>query len=529
MPKNNVMLSNYDALKEGNERTAWKLNKTWEYFENVNYKVSDIKGFDYRDTFSLCTLLIDISGVMDQSEDVKEEYFKGELKKFERDFILTNDPSTRIPYLRRIYNEIATHCDIDWDDPEQIDHLFSSMLAQQAIGTLGEKLPREILSLCTTEEEAKEIDLINMKNSNNIGEFQAIMSSQYPDMVKKIRCSPGLKAGPFTELTFTASRQFTEPSAVNDNVIIFDPTSSEIIKKHLLGDEFDYVTEVQDFPDDPTDIRIEHYTQDDVARNFTDAITEISRKTINEARLINVFTKGAEHDYRELVFINGKSLKDIYNEKLRDLEGSDDINFKANIATGKALRDAITDGRSVVTVMRPTLLNDGKVAMTHQEIKVDLDKLNKIERKEKHNAFRRALDFLRIYRIKPKYASNEARDAVQAEFKSSDEYKNGLKEAEKNFIKIFNENSKISRDQEQELLEKDPKTVIDPFLAAYPEVSLLEENDEPQINNQDLGNEPNRQNIAVNEALENNRNVEIEPMKNDDSLNKSTHIDISNN
>lgn len=525
---NTVMLSNYEALKEGNERAAWKLNKTWDYFANVSYKVSDIKEFDYRDTFSLCTLLIDISDVIDQPESVKEEYFKKELKKFERDFILTKDPSTRIPYLRRIYNEIATHCNIDWNDPKQIDHLFSSMLAQQAIGTMGEKLPREILSLCTTEAEAKEIDLINMKNSNNIGEFQAIMSSRYPDMVRNIRCSPGLKAGPFTELTFTASRHFTEPSAVNDNVIIFDPTSSEIIKKHLLGDEFDYVTTVQDFPEDPTDIRIEHYTQDDVARHFTDAIAEISRKTINETRLMNVFTKGAVHDYKELVFINGKPLSDIYDEKLREFEGSDDINFKANTATGKAFRDAITDGRSVVTVMRPKLLANGKVSMDHQEIKVDLDKLNKIERKEKHNAFRRALDYLRIYRIKPKYASNEARDAVQAEFKSRDEYKNGLKEAEKNFIKVFNENSKKARDQEQERLKKDPTTVIDPFLAAYPKVSLLEENDEPQINNQALENEPNRQSIAVNEALDNSHNVDIEPMKNDESLNKSSQIDISN-
>ena len=524
MPNNTVMLSNYNALKEGNERAAWKLKKTWDYFSNVNYKVSDIKEFDYRDTFSLCTLLIDISEVMNQPENVKEEYFKRELKKFEEDFILTKDPSTRIPYLRRIYNEIATHCDIDWDDPKQIDHLFSSMLAQQAIGTMGEKLPREILSLCTTEEEAKRIELINIKNATNIGEFQAIMSSRYPDMVKNIRCSPGLKAGPFTELTFTASRQFTEPSAVNDNVIIFDPTSSEIIKKHLLGDEFDYVTEVQDFPDD--DISIDHYTQDDVARNFTETISEISRKTINEARLINVFTKGAEHDYRELVFINGRSLKDIYNEKLREHEGSDRSRLLANIATGKAFRDAITDGRSVVTVMRPLLLENGKVLMNHQEIKVDLDKLNKIERKEKHNAFRRALDYLRIYRIKPKYASNQARDAVQAEFKSREEYQNGLKEAEKNFIKIFNENSKKARDEEQERLLKDATTVLDPFLAAYPEVSLLERNDEPQINNQVTGNEPYRYGIAVNEALEDQTNVQAEPIKNEESLNKSTQIDI---
>ena len=526
MPKNPVMLSNYDALKEGNEIAAWKIQKTWDYFDKVTYKISDIKEFDYRDTFTLCPLLIDISEVMDQPESVKKAYFERELKKFEQDFILTKDPSTRIPYLRRIYNEIATHCNIDWDDPKQIEHLFCSVMAQQAIGTMAEKLPREILSLCTTEAQAKEIELVNIKNANNIGEFQAIMSSRYPDMVRNIRCSPGLKAGPFTELTFTASRHFTEPSAVNDNVVIFDPTSSEIIKKHLLGDEFDYVSTVQDFPDDPTDIRIEHYTQDDVARNFTESVTEISRKTVNEARLINVFNKGAVHDYKELVFINGRTLRDIFDEKLRELGGSDKSRLLANVATGKIFRDAITDGRSVVTVMRPLLLENGKVSMNHQEIKVDLDKLNKIERKEKHNAFRRFLDYIHIYKIKPKYASNEARDAVQAEFKRSEEYKNGLKEAEKNFIKIFNENAKKSKVEEQERLEKDPTTAIDPFLAAYPEVSLLEENDEPQINNQASENEPNRHSIVVNEVLENSNSVDVEPIKNDESLNRNTQIDI---
>ena len=528
MPKNPVMLSNYDALKEGNERAAWKLQKTWDYFSNVTYKISDIKEFDYRDTFSLCTLLIDISEVMDQSEEVKEEYFKRELMKFEQDFILTKDPSTRIPYLRRLYNEIATDYNIDWDDPKQIDHLFCSVMAQQAIGTMSEKLPREILSLCPNEAEAKRIELINMKNATNIGEFQAIMSERYPDMIKNIRCSAALKAGHFTELTFTASRHFTEPSAVNDNVITFDPTSSDIIKKHLLGDEFDLVTEVRYFPDDPNDVTIEHYTHDDVARNFTEAITEISRKTINETRLINIFNKDAEHDFKELVFINGRPLKDIYEEKLREHEGSRDANLKANIATGKAFRDAITDGRSVVTIMRPLLLENGKVSMNHQEIKVDLDKLNKIERKEKHNAFRRFLDYIHIYKIKPKYASNEARDAVQAEFKSREEYRNGLKEAEKNFIKIFNENAKKSRVEEQKRLENDPTTVIDPFLAAYPKVSLLEENDEPQINNQVSENEANRHSIVVNEVLENNHSVDVEPLKNDESLNKSSQIDISN-
>jgi glycosyltransferase involved in cell wall biosynthesis len=189
------------------------------------------------------------------------------------------------------------------------------------------------------------------------------------------------------------------------------------------------------------------------------------------------------------VLIDGKSLKDIYEEQLNILKNTDTRTPErdANRAMSKILRDSLTDGHSVVSVVRPNLAADGKVSFTHQEVKVDLDKLNKIERNEKHNAFRRALDYLRIYKIKPKYASNASRDERQSNYKNTADYKNMLASVEKKFIDTFNKNSLKTREKEDakilENAQKGRKKEVerDRFLQAYPEISAVGENNELEL------------------------------------------------
>jgi hypothetical protein len=75
MSKNTVMLSNEAALREGNARAVWKRELTLEYFRNVKYNINQVAPFDHRDMYSLIPLLVDISSVANEPEDVKKEYF----------------------------------------------------------------------------------------------------------------------------------------------------------------------------------------------------------------------------------------------------------------------------------------------------------------------------------------------------------------------------------------------------------------------------------------------------------------------
>lgn len=533
MPRNPVMLSNEEAWREGLERAAWKRRMAMKYFAEVDYKVEKITEYDHRDLYSLATLLIDITPVANASEEEKIAYFKSEIKKLENDFVLTKNPETRLPYLRRLYEEIKTDCEIDWDSPEEIDHLCASVLAQQALGTMVEKMPHAVLPLFPSIDDAKRLDLINMKNYINLGKFQAVLFSRDRDLLKSTLGTGGIPDTRENWLAFHATDPIIKATEENSNVIMFDPTVYEPLKKHFLGDTFDYVTRVQNDPSDPNDISIEHFTDDDAAVILATSISEVSAKTVNETRLTQVFSDGAEHERRALVLINGKSLKDIYEEQLNILKNTDTRTPErdANRAMSKILRDSLTDGHSVVSVVRPNLAADGKVSFTHQEVKVDLDKLNKIERNEKHNAFRRALDYLRIYKIKPKYASNEARDERQREYKNTTDYKNMLASVEKKFIDTFNKNSLKTREKENaKILENEQKgrkqeVQRDRFLQAYPEISAANENNEQEIN-QAINDSysPDRYNIIVDEILNEYKDVPVEP-KNEEIQEKSLQID----
>ena len=181
---------------------------------------------------------------------------------------------------------------------------------------------------------------------------------------------------------------------------------------------------------------------------------------------------------------------------------------------GTVLRDALCAG-SVISVMRPNMLPGGKIAFSYQELKVNLDALNKFERDEKHNAFRRALDYLKIWKIKPKYPSNAQRDAMQAERKMSTEYQQSIKAAEKKFIDTYNKNSQEKRAAENEKQMKSKKPVQkDKLYQAFPEVSnaaddmARDENINEPVNNHnnDLAREPLP---TILEELEEDKDIEV--------------------
>jgi hypothetical protein len=208
-------------------------------------------------------------------------------------------------------------------------------------------------------------------------------------------------------------------------------------------------------------------------------------------------------------------LTDIVEEKKDELRNNGGARMPENIIAGKAFRDALCAG-SVISVMRPNMLPGGKVAFSYQEVKVNLDKLNELERNEKHNVFRRILDYFGIWKIQPKYPSNEQREAMQAEFKSSAEYRNSMKAAEKKFIDTYNENSRIKRAEEDELQKKSKDPIKRSMIyQAFPEVSnaaddrARDENINVPVNNNNNNDLVREALPTILEELEEDKDIEV--------------------
>ena len=266
----------------------------------------------------------------------------------------------------------------------------------------------------------------------------------------------------------------------NGTVATFDPTLvSEDVKKLFLGDEVSVEQSLIN-PKTKEVMDTNIYTNEDFHRNILEMLEGVSSATINELKLVDAYTFNGRHKKSDLLLINGETATDLVERKTAELIANNvpDPVFNARQAVGKMILDAMLDGQSIVSIMRPKILQDGKVSFTHQVLNVDLDKLNKIERDEKHNAFRRALDYFKIWKIKPKYASNETRDANQRNTKLSENYKNILANAEKKFISVYNEHSKERRDEEARKLEKGDKVDKNHFFEKFPVISNLNSQEE---------------------------------------------------
>lgn len=519
MPNTN-MLSNESALREGYARAAWKRNICLEYFRNVKYKVSAITPFDDRDLHSLIPLLVDISSVVDRPEEEKKAYFLEQLKVIERDFVLTKDPSTRLPYLRRMYEEVRTDYNIDWDDPAQIDHLVCSTASQQMIAMMGVKMPQEVCSLYPTKNEAQRLDSISMKNFINTRKFQNAVSRFDPDLNRQMGLGGVNEECPNTIIQDDITLAFAKAYDDGSNVAMLDPTAvSEFTKKLLLGDDIeeDYI--------DHYDMEV-HFDRNNAIDEFIGRCASVSMQTVNEFMTTGLYYSA--DDKYNFLFINGRSAKDLVSEKMKR-DNIDDVAAKR--AVGEMVRNALVDGESIVSLMRPVVLEGGKVSFSHQEIKVDLDKLNKIERKEKHNIFRRILHAIGI-RIPNKYPSNEARERNQEALKGDSQYQATMKTAEKNFITAYNQYSLKTREKEMENERKaqqegkDNAVAKNKFLNAFPEITNAIPDSDLDALNQSIYNDTEKVRLtSIVEDLKEDEEYEFSFAIDEDDLDASKEFE----
>jgi hypothetical protein len=181
--------------------------------------------------------------------------------------------------------------------------------------------------------------------------------------------------------------------------------------------------------------------------------------------------------------------------------------FEARVVAGKMLTGALTDGKSIVTMMQVVTGKGGKTEFHHQEVKVDLDQLNRVDKKEtNYSRFRRFLDWARIWKIQ-RFKSNDARDVAQAKLRNSEEFKNALRAAEDRFINRYN-----SEEVQNKIIK------LKPALAeAIPKIVRAEEFER----NKQIENAPNR--IQITDIkLEENKTLDIEPKV--DSADKTLSI-----
>lgn len=507
MPKKNTkMFSNVEALREGARRAAWKSQKTREYFSKAAYRLDRAVNFDHRDVYSMGVLLIDISSVANASDSEQLTYFESKLKEIERDVVLTKDHSTRNPYFKRIYEETATSIDIDWDDPAQIDHLFSSILAQQMLGTIIEWLPREVSSLFPTKEDAEWLDNVNIENFVNLRKFHNLLGRHHPDLCKMVGLGAKDQEEPGYNILDEIVNPMMEAYRKKSNVIVLDPGASEVATKHFLDIDFNITTVKHTDPDDPEFVEVSEFNSDDAAERYLLEACSLGARTANEHILTHSYSKGDKDKRLNLLFINGKTAAELVAEKRKAIGDVPGAKSKATAAVGRMLRDAMVDGKSVITIMRPKLVHGNKIDFIYQELKVDMDKLNDLERTQKHNIFRRALDVVGIAKIPKKFSSNADRDERQAEFKNSIEYKKMLKNAENKFISTYNENAqKVIKEQKAKALEGKPYAAKDRLMEAIPVVVAANGVDETEYerNYMAQNSNPNRVRMfAIKEAME---------------------------
>ena len=530
MVKNTVMFSNEAALREGNARAAWKQRLTVEYFKNVKYNLPKVAPFDYRDIYTLVPLLVDISSVAKESEEIQREYFLAKLQVIEQDFVLSKDHKTRLPYLKKMYETVKTDYDIDWDNPTEIDHLFCSTRAQQMLGTMVERLPTEVLSLYPDKEGAQKLDNISIMNYVNTKKFRNAVARTYPELNENVDLGPKDEEDPASLLKDDVLLTLAGANDKNKNVALFDPDKiSASTTDFLLGKDIN-ITVTEKDPFNPKKVVEINFNNEDFFMQFLDSATGISSQCLNEFKTVAVYSKGFSDPKKDFFLINGKPLSKIIEEKEKDLGNDPQAGRKAKLAAGEMMRDALTDGKSVVTMMRTKILENGKVSFTHQELKVDLDKLNKIYR-AKRSIFGKIMTAIGLRKAN-KFPSNKDRDAEQEKFKSTADYTSSLKATEDKFIETYNKNSQEARKTEEQKELKKGFAVKDKFINAYPEITgkVMEDNPDTIIKGNDKDKSSEREKLPpIMEVIE-EEDMEIQaPIEEEDLAKSANKNSVANN
>ena len=442
--------------------------------------------YDDRNIDDLAILLIKEQG---ETEEERNAYFDAEVEKLIDAFEGKADIK---PYIKALYDSLAISENINWCDPEQVERIYATIKVNQAVATMYSDFKKETLELYPTHTEKQNIDAkIGASGMLYFIFCDALLETDFSaqiDEIIQIGLNP--RAPLITNTTLVkkdACSDIFEANVKGETDVIIDPFRSENSKKFFMGQRIAL-----------NDADGTSFTEDDYAMNYIRWLAQSGRETSFEQRLNNEAFEGdpdLDFGYDSLLFINGKPFFEISKEL-------NNFKPKGDTLAGYKLREALTDGKSVVTLIRSSYTSDGKVKFYHQDIKVDLDKINEADRKEtKYNFFRRFLDKIGIWKIQ-KFPSNKERDEKQDKIRNDPKYSNAIRDAENNLMKFYN--------------GLKPRADRDMLRNIITNISRLDEHAEKQLGEQKIDINTNREPMPSIDLTKEEIKIPVEPPKSTD-------------
>ena len=485
----NEIIRNKEVLLRAAKSANWKTSRATQCVDR-RFGGKQLP-YDKRNIFNLAALSIKMDNIPDAE---REAYFDSEVEKIIDAFEGLTDIK---PYMEKLYSMVAVDENIDWSDEAQVENMFISLQTNQAISTMAPDFPKETIELYQTHEEIKRIDGLICKSDMlyfKVGEL--LMQTDFYDQINKLIPIGLIKGGfygtPTTKMEIEVTERVLNETANRNGTILLDAAINDHAKKFFFGKPVEMYN--------PYDNTL--YNEDQYAKDYLSALEFAARHSSIEQLTIKTLNKGdedCEFDYHSLLRINGKSLSELRQDLKREknLYGEN-----AEFALGKMLRNALTDGKSLVTMTRLTPSADGRMRIEHKELKVDLDRLNEIDRKENHyNFFRRWLDKIGWWKIQ-RFPTNARRDANQEKLKNDPKYQSSMRALEDKVEEIYN--------------GINPKDVgAKSLVTAIPKITREEAIPAQQLGEQVASNEGQREQV-VGIELENEKKIPLEPVKESD-------------
>jgi len=430
--KERAILENRDVLQSVFDDLTVLAN----WYNKYNVEVTETrKIYDHRDMAPMSYLLIDLDSI---SEDQREETYKNELEKLQKAFD-TLDPQTGRPYpeaikpyLERIYTETAGKMsyDIDWNDKKEVMKFTRAMLLMQTVGSMFDNFPKEYFEIFPDPVERARIDAGIVQNQAMFNRTNEIIKHKHKIDLQSLNQLSLFSGGQTFQWSFIEYFNYTGAHALlsGSNEIVFDPSVDQVLEDYFSGNQVT-AEEYDDFHD-----VMMPYTNEMAAGDFWEALFGLVKYSHAEWMTVAKF----QIDKSDHFMINGRTLSELIEEEKKTSELSE------YEISGNLIRDALTDGKSRVELVKFSHDTEGNVTFNYHQIKLDLSKL----------------------KLKDSSITNEQRDINQKDPILLREIEYRRQKYEKDYVNRLT-NAKASRKDKNLIVDSIPSLKLARNLEAY--------------------------------------------------------------
>ena len=297
------VIENKEVLMRAVRNVHWKIQRAVrcvdERFRGID------RPYDKRDIGAVSALIFDVDG---KPESEKEGYYVKEVEEFINACERQGDVKK---YIKRMYDSIATDANVDWSDQVQVEKLLTNILASQALAIMFKKFKEDTFEIYDTHEKIMQVDaLIGKAYMIYFEACEAIKNAGFGPTVNEY-LPMGLKRddGVITSYTVVkrdACTSVFEATLDGKTEVVADPSTSENMTNFFLGNEFSYEEEPGDM-----------FTHEKYGKNYICALATSGGSTsIEQMMMTNIVNKDPEFEfeYGDMLFINGKSFKELSSE-----------------------------------------------------------------------------------------------------------------------------------------------------------------------------------------------------------------------